>query len=106
MSRVEVAVPQPEGDPRISVPPSGGPRVRPVHRFALVMWVGRSMRARWMYFTTQAAAEAAAPHDIPFTVVDLERKPTETVFPTVDDIVARTRHPAAVVYRCDRRGPE
>ncbi|OBJ50198.1 hypothetical protein [Mycobacterium asiaticum] len=43
--------------------------------YALVTWTGAAMTVKASYFATAGEAERAAPTNIPYTIVDLRRKP-------------------------------
>jgi hypothetical protein len=62
--------------------------------WAVVWWVrdrkAAEIRARWSYHLTAELAQRAAPPDEPFTVVNI-RKPPSITFPSIEEIVRRTR---------------
>jgi hypothetical protein len=67
---------------------------------ALVMWTtGRDneIRASWLFFATRAAARAAAPRDVPWSVVDVAR-PRWVNYPSIAEVVKRTREMMSTVY--------
>jgi hypothetical protein len=67
---------------------------------ALVVWTTGSdgeIRASWLMFATRAEAAAAAPHDAPWSVVDIAR-PRWVNYPTVGEVVKRTRQMMTTPY--------
>jgi hypothetical protein len=77
--------------------------------WALITW-SRSLAASWRYYATRAEAEAHAPTTgKAWTIVDVSREPSTTTYPTVDQIVHRTRRMDHIVYpgghRDERREP-
>ena len=95
MSELEPAAPQRNSTHvHIAVQPPPATRASPATPWVLVTWHAVSlMLAEPVYFATRHAAEAAAPPDRPWTVVNVVHQPWRPPLPTIGEIATRTRKP-------------